>query len=84
LHRPAYIVAESGTDGIRSLRALLKVALRRLGLRAIDVRELDQRALDNHHERIRGQKKGLAHRASHRRARFDRATLLAMTQPAKQ
>ena len=33
-------VAERGVDGIRSLRAVLKSALRRFGLRAIDVREL--------------------------------------------
>jgi hypothetical protein len=29
-----------GVDGIRSFRALLKVALRRYGLRAIDAREI--------------------------------------------
>jgi len=43
VHRPAFIVtlvAQPGVDGIRSLRAVLKSALRRFGLRAIDVREL--------------------------------------------
>jgi hypothetical protein len=45
--RRAFVVqlrAEPGIDGIRSFRALLKVALRRHGLRAIDVREIDERA----------------------------------------
>jgi hypothetical protein len=40
---PAFVVelhAEPGIDGIRSLRALLKIASRRLGLRCVDVREL--------------------------------------------
>jgi hypothetical protein len=36
----ATFVATPGVDGLRSFRALLKVALRRFGLRAIDVREL--------------------------------------------
>jgi hypothetical protein len=42
-------VAAPGTDGIRALRAVLKVALRRFGLRAIDAREqvsLDEQAVD--------------------------------------
>jgi hypothetical protein len=43
VHRPAFTVtfvaASDGVDGIRSFRALLKIALRRFGLRAIDVRE---------------------------------------------
>jgi hypothetical protein len=34
--------AQPGVDGIRSFRALLKVALRRFGLRAVDVREVYQ------------------------------------------
>jgi hypothetical protein len=33
-------VAQPGVDGIKSFRALLKVALRRFGLRAIDAREI--------------------------------------------
>jgi hypothetical protein len=36
------LVAQPGVDGIRSLRAFLKVALRRFGLRAVDARELDE------------------------------------------
>ena len=44
MHRPAAfivtLVAQPGVDGVRSLRAFLKVALRRFGLRAVDVREL--------------------------------------------
>jgi DNA-directed RNA polymerase specialized sigma24 family protein len=44
VQRPAQftvtLVAEPGVDGIKSFRALLKVALRRFGLRAIDAREL--------------------------------------------
>jgi hypothetical protein len=43
-------VAMPGVDGIRSFRALLKVALRRYGLRAIDVREHSAR---NEDERAR-------------------------------
>ena len=42
-HRHAFVLhprAEPGVDGIKSFRALLKVALRRYGLRAIDAREL--------------------------------------------
>jgi hypothetical protein len=34
------LIAEPGVDGIRSFRALLKVALRRFGLRAVDAREI--------------------------------------------
>jgi hypothetical protein len=66
-------VAESGTDGIRSFRALLKVALRRFGLRAIDVRQYapdartDERAraqpgrqtMSAFSDRVRSQKKGM-------------------------
>ena len=63
-----------GVDGIRSFRALRKVALRRFGLRAIDARELDERAfvfpshpprstrettMSEFSERIRNQKTGL-------------------------
>ena len=33
------VAAKPGVDGIRALRALLKVALRRFGLRAIEARE---------------------------------------------
>jgi hypothetical protein len=43
VHRPAFSVtfaAQPGVDGIKALRAVLKLALRRFGLRAIDVREL--------------------------------------------
>jgi hypothetical protein len=46
-----HLISEPGVDGIRSLRALLKVALRRFGLRALGVRECaphghaDERAL---------------------------------------
>jgi hypothetical protein len=36
------LVAEPGVDGIRSFRALLKVALRRFGLRAVDAREIHE------------------------------------------
>ena len=32
--------ARPGTDGIRGLKAILKIALRRYGLRALDVREV--------------------------------------------
>jgi hypothetical protein len=39
-----HLRAEPGVDGIRSFRALLKVAVRRYGLRAIEGRELDARA----------------------------------------
>jgi hypothetical protein len=51
-HKPTlafvcHFVPEPGVDGIRSLRALLKIALRRLGLRTIDVREC---ALPAHHD----------------------------------
>jgi hypothetical protein len=63
-----------GVDGIKSFRALLKVALRRYGLRAIDARELDKRAfvfpshpprstrettMSAFSDRIRGQKTGV-------------------------
>jgi hypothetical protein len=34
------LYAMPGVDGIRSFRALLKVALRRYGLRAVDAREI--------------------------------------------
>jgi hypothetical protein len=44
----ATFVATPGVDGLRSFRALLKVALRRFGLRAIDVRELSARNEDEH------------------------------------
>jgi hypothetical protein len=40
--RPTYVVRlrpETGVDGVRALRTLLKIALRRLGLRAIDAQE---------------------------------------------
>jgi len=40
-----HLRAEPGVDGIRSLRSLLKLALRRFGLRAIDARELNSRAV---------------------------------------
>jgi hypothetical protein len=75
--RRAFVVhlrAEPGVDGIRALRALLKMALRRFGLRAVDVRECaphaynddDERALAPTREdpmsafsdRIRGNQKG--------------------------
>jgi hypothetical protein len=36
------LYAEPGVDGIRSFRALLKVALRRFGLRAVDAREIHE------------------------------------------
>jgi hypothetical protein len=36
------LIAEPGVDGIRALRALLKVALRRFGLRAVDAREIPE------------------------------------------
>jgi hypothetical protein len=53
---------EPGVDGIRSFRALLKVALRRFGLRAIDAREIQDEpgsnAMSAFSERIRSQKKG--------------------------
>jgi hypothetical protein len=44
-HKPTHtfivhLRAERDVDAIRSLRALLKVALRRFGLRAIEVREI--------------------------------------------
>jgi hypothetical protein len=42
--RRAFVVhlrAERDVDAIRSLRALLKVALRRFGLRAVEVREVE-------------------------------------------
>jgi hypothetical protein len=72
---PAFVVelrALPGVDGIRSLRALLKIAKRRLGLVAIDVRQCapdarkDKRALAPTMEdsmsafsnRVRSQKKG--------------------------
>ncbi len=76
-HRRAFVVqlrAEPGVDGIRSFRALLKVALRRYGLRAIEGRELDARAfvfpshpprstrettMSAFSERIRSQKTGV-------------------------
>jgi hypothetical protein len=41
-----HLRAEPGVDAIRSLRALLKVALRRFGLRAVEVREVEP---DDHH-----------------------------------
>jgi hypothetical protein len=40
--RPTYVLrlrAEDGTDAVRSLRALLKLALRRFRLRAVSVHE---------------------------------------------
>jgi hypothetical protein len=36
------LYAEPGVDGIKSLRALLKVAWRRYRLRAVDARELHE------------------------------------------
>jgi hypothetical protein len=33
------LVAQPGVDGVKALRAFLKVSLRRFGLRAVDVRE---------------------------------------------
>jgi hypothetical protein len=36
------LYAEPGSDGIKALRGLLKVALRRYGLRATDVREIHE------------------------------------------
>jgi hypothetical protein len=39
---PTYLVRfrpEPGIDGIKALRMLLKIALRRLGLRALEVRQ---------------------------------------------
>jgi hypothetical protein len=57
------LYAEPGVDGIKSFRALLKVALRRFGLRAIDAREIQDEpgsnAMSAFSERIRSQKKGM-------------------------
>jgi hypothetical protein len=73
MHRPAFsatFVAVPGVDGIKSFRALLKVALRRFGLRAIDARELHTAreppdepqpgspAMSAFSDRVRNQKKG--------------------------
>jgi hypothetical protein len=56
------LVPEPGVDGIKSFRALLKVALRRFGLRAIDAREICEPNRENDMsefaKRIRSQKKG--------------------------
>jgi hypothetical protein len=64
-HR-AFVVelrAEPGVDGIRSLRALLKVALRRYGLRAIDIHEsstapTQENPMSAFSERIRNSTRG--------------------------
>jgi hypothetical protein len=56
----ATFVAIPGVDGLRSFRALLKVALRHFGLRAIDVREIHHQlgnmTMSKFSERIRDQK----------------------------
>jgi hypothetical protein len=66
VHRPAFsvtFVAMPGVDGIKSFRALLKVALRRYGLRATDVRELHpaptgSKTMSAFSDRIRSQSTG--------------------------
>jgi hypothetical protein len=54
------LYAEPGVDGIKSFRALLKVALRRFGLRAIDAREIHDepgsKTMSAFSDRIRSQK----------------------------
>jgi hypothetical protein len=53
--RPTFIVTfrpEPGVDGIRSLRALLKLSLRRLGLRALSAEEKARSAVSRYSEKL--------------------------------